>query len=356
MLVLIALSALMLAADTPKPTFKSVAVLPLKTKGRADKRVVEVLDDLLASAVQSVVGRDGRVVTHTDIDTMLGFQKSKDLIGCTDSSCAAEIAGALGVDAVVSGAVGVLGKKHTLSLTIIDQKHARVVARQSEDIGDKEEAFGNGVERATRRLFGIEGATATATATTALTIKLGAPKNETPQGGSAGGHPYELTCAPGSAVVGLRGAGRTPLFGFGAECGKLEVVNADGQARVRGVRSLPTTDVGGDVNPAPERYTQLCAGDAVATGIRIGIYQMDYWKIDIVGRVEIICSTLVAQKDAGKLELDTSYAGSIVAGVGAKRTLESICPDGSLLVGMHGSAGAGINSIGARCAPILAGD
>ncbi len=164
----------------------------------------------------------------------------------------------------------------------------------------------------------------------------------------------EIACAAGTAVVGLRGAGRTPLFGLGAECGKPEVVmEADGKLQLRTTRALPTTEVAGNVTPPPEHYSELCPADTLATGIRVGRYQMDPWKMDITGRVEFICSRLTPVRDNGLWRARTEYAGSASGGVGSKQTFESFCADGSVLVGFHGGAGAGIDKLGARCAPLV---
>src|SRR2546421_11369337 len=114
MQLLLALSLTAAAPEGPA----GIAVLPIKAKGKADKAVIEVLDDLLLSALQSQGGV--RVIGKSDIDAMLGFEKTKDAVGCTEVACAAEIAGALGVDTVVSPTVGTLGSKYILTLVLID--------------------------------------------------------------------------------------------------------------------------------------------------------------------------------------------------------------------------------------------
>jgi len=70
------------------------------------------------------------VVGRSDIANLIGFERQKQLAGCKeDVSCAAEIAGALGVPYVASAGLGRLGTVTVVSLKIIDVTRARVVAR-----------------------------------------------------------------------------------------------------------------------------------------------------------------------------------------------------------------------------------
>ena len=62
-----------------------------------------------------------RVVTRTEISTLLGFERQKQLLGCSSeaSSCMAELADALGVDGIVQGTLAKVGKKFKLTLKVI---------------------------------------------------------------------------------------------------------------------------------------------------------------------------------------------------------------------------------------------
>jgi hypothetical protein len=160
---------LLLVTVLAAPGPQSAAVLPLGLKGKAKKDVVEVLDDLLLSSLQAQAA-GVRVIGKADIDTMIGFEKTKDALGCDQVACAVEMAGALGVDSVISGNVGVLGKKYMLTLVWIDQKQAQVIRRISEDLGVNEETFDAGVARAVASLLGLEARPAVAAAPTTLPV------------------------------------------------------------------------------------------------------------------------------------------------------------------------------------------
>lgn len=62
-----------------------------------------------------------RVTTSSEIQQLLGFERQKQLLGCSDSSasCMAELANALGVDGIVTGSIGKIGSAYQLNLKII---------------------------------------------------------------------------------------------------------------------------------------------------------------------------------------------------------------------------------------------
>ncbi|HSM92847.1 MAG TPA: hypothetical protein VLT47_08140 [Anaeromyxobacteraceae bacterium] len=89
---------------------------------------------ILTDIVVSEVARSGfGVVSQSDIDAMLGFEKKKQMLGCSEeTSCLAEIGGALGVDYLFTGQVGKIGSRFRLSLLVVDAKKASVVARAAQ--------------------------------------------------------------------------------------------------------------------------------------------------------------------------------------------------------------------------------
>ncbi|MEL6340144.1 MAG: hypothetical protein AAFP04_01080 [Myxococcota bacterium] len=131
----------------------SIAVLPARSKGRADKAITEVLDDLLLSEMQSQTGSGVKVIGSSDIESMFQFEEFKNAAGCDDASCAAEIAGALGVDSIMLATVGRLGKKYILSLSWIDQRKTEAINRVSEELGREAEDFNEGVAKAVAALL-----------------------------------------------------------------------------------------------------------------------------------------------------------------------------------------------------------
>lgn len=85
----------------------------------------------LSGYVQSQLAQLGpyAVVGTDEIQSLLGLERKKQLLGCDDSGCLAEIGGALGVERALTGTVSRLGEALLLNLSLLDLPHARVVAR-----------------------------------------------------------------------------------------------------------------------------------------------------------------------------------------------------------------------------------
>jgi hypothetical protein len=104
------------AAAQPKPR---IAVLDFSANGASRE---------LASAAGGVAANEldrlgaFHVVTSEAIRSMLAFEKQRQMLGCTDAGCMAELGGALGVDWLVTGKVTRLpaagGVPETLSLDL----------------------------------------------------------------------------------------------------------------------------------------------------------------------------------------------------------------------------------------------
>lgn len=103
-----------------------VAVLDL----RAVHGVTPGTTSVLTAIVVDEAARGGLdVVSQTDILTMLGYEKQRRMLGCSDDACLAELGGALGADYVLSGQVGEIGSRHHVSLQLLDARRGKVIAQ-----------------------------------------------------------------------------------------------------------------------------------------------------------------------------------------------------------------------------------
>lgn len=111
-----------------KRAVRRIAVYRLEGGG-IDERVLDVLTDSVVKELRklervTVVGMD-------EIRAMLDLEAQKQVLGCTDVSCVAEIAEALGVDEVVIGNVAVVGETISFGLKRIDQKNATTIGQHA---------------------------------------------------------------------------------------------------------------------------------------------------------------------------------------------------------------------------------
>lgn len=69
------------------------------------------------------------VVTAREIQTLLGIERQKQLLGCGEGSCIAELANALGADAVVLGDVALLEETYQVNVEVIAPVDASVLVQ-----------------------------------------------------------------------------------------------------------------------------------------------------------------------------------------------------------------------------------
>lgn len=142
------------SAEPQAPSGRTkLAVLPMSVN-RLSPEVGKAIDQLLVGALDDLAKHD--VITAADISAMLGLERMKDVVGCTDVSCAAEIGGALGVDHLLVGAASLLGDEVLVSLTLIDSRRSRVIGRKQTSFVNDERRYGAAVRKVVFALFGSD--------------------------------------------------------------------------------------------------------------------------------------------------------------------------------------------------------
>src|SRR5947209_7942042 len=84
-----------------------------------------------------------QVVSPSEIATLLGIERQKSLLGCSDNanSCMVELANALGVDGVVTGSLGKFGKSYQVNIKVLSAKDATSLAALSTRVTGGDEAL-----------------------------------------------------------------------------------------------------------------------------------------------------------------------------------------------------------------------
>ncbi len=119
-----------LAAGRPLAKLK-VAVFDVEARGIPTEQVpvlTEVLTTHLAAGAQL------EVIAGRDLAAILDYEAQKQLLGCDDSSCFAELGGAIGADKLVVAQVGKLGDTYVVNIKMIDVRNIRIDARVSENV------------------------------------------------------------------------------------------------------------------------------------------------------------------------------------------------------------------------------
>lgn len=154
-----ALAVLLLAAlpavAAPRPR---LAFLGLHGDESVPEPFVRSVSEFTQSQVASL--GDYEVIGLGDIDSLLGLERKKQLLGCdADTSCLTEIGGALGVERALTANVSRVGDSVLLNFSLLDVPAARVVGRVGRrvDAGSSLEPVLDAVRPALEELAGLDG-------------------------------------------------------------------------------------------------------------------------------------------------------------------------------------------------------
>lgn len=116
-----------------------------------DGALCTAYEDRLAS--QLGAGGQLTVVTHGDIEKTLGFERQKQLLGCAseEGSCLSELAGALGVDGLVTASIARSGSSIIMSVRVVRARDGSTWASLTERVRD-EDGLLDALDRAAQQL------------------------------------------------------------------------------------------------------------------------------------------------------------------------------------------------------------
>ena len=106
-------------------------VTGLKASG-VKKGIAESITGIVANELDKLGAF--KVIGLDDIQELLNIEQQKQMVGCDEASCAAEIGGALGAELFVQGSVGKLGEIYLLDMKVIRIEEAKVEARVSREV------------------------------------------------------------------------------------------------------------------------------------------------------------------------------------------------------------------------------
>jgi hypothetical protein len=114
-----------------------------------EKEKLEFLSDHFAQGLSSA---GAKVTSSRDIAALLGMERQKELLGCQEGSCIAELSAALGVDAMASGDIARLAPgRYQVNLKIIRASDGQRLDSRSFRV-DGEEALLDGFDGAAAQL------------------------------------------------------------------------------------------------------------------------------------------------------------------------------------------------------------
>jgi hypothetical protein len=128
------------AAATPgaPATAPSLALFALVPAEGISEGVAKLLTESFTQLMRDS-GSFSRVVSSSEIETLLGFERTRQMADCNAESCTTELANSLGVDMIANGTLGRIGGSVLLNLKLQDARKAITVAAVAERISSSTE-------------------------------------------------------------------------------------------------------------------------------------------------------------------------------------------------------------------------
>ncbi len=116
----------------------SLAVFDFTLAGKVAPQNARMLADIATTEAT----RTGlyRVISQADVASLLGLEGQRQLLGCDDASCVAQIAGALDADRLLSGSVALVGHTTVVNVRLVDVKRSLTLAHESADFDAPQES------------------------------------------------------------------------------------------------------------------------------------------------------------------------------------------------------------------------
>lgn len=132
--VLVGIVAVAPVGERPK-----IAVMDFEAVGGADAAIAGALSESVG--IELTQRGLHEVITAKDIQTLLGVERQRQMMGCTDEaeSCMVELANALGTQFVLTGSLARLGETYQLNLQTIDTRTTKAVGRATRLAADVDE-------------------------------------------------------------------------------------------------------------------------------------------------------------------------------------------------------------------------
>jgi hypothetical protein len=137
---MLSVSLALLLAQVAPPASDVVTRLaaPGLTSVQLDDKVAAFYTDHLVQQM----GQNGvQISTPKEIAAVIGLERQRQVMGCAEDSCMAEIAAAMGVDGLVTGSVGKFGGTFQVNLKVISARSGSTIASFTGRASSEEETL-----------------------------------------------------------------------------------------------------------------------------------------------------------------------------------------------------------------------
>lgn len=126
-------------------------IFGIKARRNVDPALALVINEVIQGVYQTDPTR--KVFGRSEIEQLLEFESSKQLMGCEDESCLIELASAMNVERIVSGTVDKVGSAYFVVINEMNTNEVQNVARVQARLPLDEDKFFEGLERMANELL-----------------------------------------------------------------------------------------------------------------------------------------------------------------------------------------------------------
>jgi len=170
-------------------------------------------------------------------------------------------------------------------------------------------------------------------------------------GNAMGGAPFQMVCGPGEAVVGLRGVGSDSVWGFGVDCGRMELSQVASGYRVGVVATSALPQIGGNIDPPPPPFSLKCPPGTVVASLTGATWAPPPYSENLK-QLAIACAPIGV--DASRKVVVQAPVSVLSAGVvgGTVTAFSRSCGSSGVVNGFVGRSGAFVDAISVSCTTI----
>lgn len=129
-----------------------IVAYDLKPIGTVKKALAESLSPVLINELSKREGMS--VVSQSDIRALLALETDKQLMGCNEESCLADIADSMGAELLATSTLAKVGRDWVVSVTLLQVDGAKVLKRAtSKQRGEPADAISRAIEEAVHDIF-----------------------------------------------------------------------------------------------------------------------------------------------------------------------------------------------------------
>ena len=128
-----------------------IVAMDVSATGGVKSTLAQALTPVVHSELSRVQGVS--LITQEDVRAMALLESTKQAMGCDQTQCMADIAGALGAELLLTAKLGRVGRSYNLTLTLIQVEGVKVLRRVTGKASGSEEAAQEAVTDAVGQLF-----------------------------------------------------------------------------------------------------------------------------------------------------------------------------------------------------------